>query len=104
MAVLFADGIRAVGSFHWFWNPGGKFYVLISGVVADLGLLGGLTLVFRRLNCHVKGCWRIGHHDVEGTPYKVCRKHHPSVPASGATAKHVADAHRAAMGSPEPAN
>ena len=40
----------------------------------------------------------------EGTPYKVCRKHHPSVPASGATAKHVADAHRAAMGSPEPAN
>ena len=29
------------------------------------------------MNCHDKGCWRIGLHKVEGTPYKACRKHHP---------------------------
>ena len=101
MAAVIAHGVRAVtGSFFWFWNPGGKFYVLISGVVADLGLLGGLLLVFRKLNCHVKGCWRLGHHDVQGTPYKVCRKHHPDVPDDGATADHVAQAHRLATGKP----
>jgi hypothetical protein len=49
-------------------------------------------------NCHVKHCWRLRKHAVEGTPYIVCKKHHPGVPAGAVTAESVAAAHKAANG------
>ena len=58
-----------------------------------------LTVFFtlwHHLNCHTKGCWRIGRHAVEGTPYRVCRKCHPTVPDKGASKHHIHEAHHAA--------
>ena len=45
--------------------------------VGELAILGALITGYRHVNCHTKGCFRIGHHPVEGTTYKTCRRHHP---------------------------
>lgn len=71
---------------HWFLNftginipsNGSKWYNFWSGFGSDLGeiaILGSLLGLYRHHNCTVKGCWRIGHHAVDGTPYKTCHKH-----------------------------
>jgi hypothetical protein len=55
-------------------------YNFWSGFGSDLGelaLIGGLVAIYKRHTCHVHRCWRIGRHQVEGTPHVVCRKHHP---------------------------
>jgi hypothetical protein len=60
-------------------NTSGYWYGWWSG-------FGGFTFMgltatwlhLRRHNCHAKGCWRIGKHPVDGTPYVTCRKHHPT--------------------------
>lgn len=71
-------------------------YAAVSGVlpilVATLGFSGAIISVWRHVNCHVEGCPRVGRYAVEGTPYKVCKPHHPVVP-DAVTAEHVADAH-----------
>ncbi|HEY0871013.1 MAG TPA: hypothetical protein VGD55_11490, partial [Acidothermaceae bacterium] len=57
-------------------------------------------LVWKRINCHAKGCYRVGLHHVDGTPYITCGKHHPTHPGSGpATAEEIADAHAMAHAS-----
>lgn len=70
--------------FHWFLtvtgsnNTSGTWYGFWSGFGSDLtefALLGTVIGLFRHHNCHVKGCFRIGHHPVEGTNYKTCHKH-----------------------------
>jgi hypothetical protein len=61
-------------------NGSGPWYLFWSGAGANLGELTiviGLASLYLRHNCHVKGCWRIGRHPVEGTGYVVCRRHHP---------------------------
>lgn len=61
---------------RWTWHdPDG--YNFISGPLADITLLGGAYAIMRKHNCHAKRCWRIGRHQVAGTTYVVCRKHHP---------------------------
>jgi hypothetical protein len=80
------------GTFWWFWDPSGHFYVFWSGLGGDLAYLGGVLALVHHVNCHAKGCLRIGKHPVDGTAYKVCRKHHPDVPTNGATAAQIAQA------------
>jgi len=74
----------------WWWvevhtgtvNESGAYYGFWSGFGSDLGeltILGGVIQIARHANCHSKGCWRIAKHPVEGTPYKVCRKCHPTI-------------------------
>jgi hypothetical protein len=61
-------------------NEPGQYYGFWSGFGSDLGeltLLGAIMGMWRAHNCHVRGCWRISKHPVDGTPWKVCRKHHP---------------------------
>jgi hypothetical protein len=58
-------------------NPGGGWYLAWSGIVGDLPELAVFALVWRRLNCHAKGCWRVGMHRVRNSHYLVCRTHHP---------------------------
>lgn len=78
---------------RWTWHdPDG--YNFISGPLADITLLGGAYAIFRRHNCHAKGCWRIGRHAVAGTGYIVCRKHHPHATP---TAEEILAQHRNAM-------
>lgn len=51
-------------------------YQLWSGFVPSLtvlSLLGTLASLYHLKNCHAEGCWRLGKHHVNGTPY--CRHH-----------------------------
>lgn len=80
-------------------NPGGDWYLFWSGFGGDIGLLGGILIFYKRLNCHVSGCWRLGLHHVEGTPYTTCRKHHPALPYRKISAMHVRKAHNKSKGS-----
>lgn len=64
---------------HWFWHPlTGLGYQFWSGIGSDLGeitLLAAIIGLYRHRNCHVSGCWRLGHQDPEhGFP--ACRHHH----------------------------
>lgn len=58
-------------------NVSGPAYAWWSGAGADMGelaLLGAVLGMFRKHNCHSKGCWRVGRHVVNGTPW--CNRHH----------------------------
>lgn len=69
---------------HWFLhvsgsdNVSGPWYGFWSGFAGDLAIFGGLFHYTRKHNCHVQWCWRIGRIPVDGQPYTVCRKHHPT--------------------------
>lgn len=64
---------------HWLGlnDPGGHIYLFWSGAGSDLGELAIVGVVWHRLNCSVKGCWRIGLRQVPGTSHVTCHKHHP---------------------------
>ena len=107
--ILAAAALVAVLAFAWFWahglqhwlavhtgtdNEPGDYYGAFSGWVSDLGevaLLGAIFGAWHRVNCHAKGCWRIGRQHVSGTTYVTCRKHHPD---GKPTAEHIAEKHR----------
>ena len=89
-----------MGIWHWFltWtgtnDTSGYWYGWWSGFASVLPEFAILGLVWRRINCHAKGCFRVGLHHVQGTPYVTCRKHHPVHPGSSpATAEEIAAAH-----------
>ena len=76
-------------------NVSGRWYGFWSGFGSDIGevvIIGALVSVYRKHNCHAKGCWRLARHPVEGTPYVVCRRHHPDGPPTHAR---ILAAHRA---------
>lgn len=79
-------------------NGSGPIYLAWSGPGADLGelaLLGSAIALYRRHTCHVdhpRFCWRPGVHLVTGTPFKTCRRHHPTVPDQ-ISAAHIAEVH-----------
>src|ERR1700722_1746218 len=93
---------------HWFALHTGilhggpdQYYNFWSGFGSDLGEATLISAVgigvytgARKVNCHQKGCWRIGHHALEGTPYILCRRHHPGVPTGGATHEQILEQHR----------
>ena len=61
-------------------DPSGYWYLWWSGFGAnfqEFAMAGAVVLYYRKHNCHVKPCWRLGRHSIEGTAYVVCRKHHP---------------------------
>lgn len=82
----------------WHWllhvtgadNVSGPWYGFWSGFGSDLGEMAIVGAVVRMVNCHAKGCWRVGLHHVAGTGFKVCGKHHPT---NGNSAEHIAAAH-----------
>jgi hypothetical protein len=68
-------------------NESGPFYGFWSGFGSDISefaIAVGIYTGVRKVNCHSWHCWRIGHHPLEGTPYHLCKKHHPDVPKHGA--------------------
>ena len=103
LLIAFYAAIR-----HWFALHTGiihggpdQYYNFWSGFGSDLGEATLISAVgigvytgARKVNCHTKGCWRIGHHVLEGTPYILCRRHHPGVPSDGATHEQILEAHR----------
>jgi len=76
-------------------DASGVPYLAWSGFGGDLGIVGALAALtwsfWRRHNCEVRGCWRIGRHQTAGG-HHVCRCHHPDGEPS---AEHVAWHHLA---------
>lgn len=75
-----------IASLTYLLHPmNGKGYQFWSGIGSDFGELSILAAIlagYRHRNCHVKGCWRLGHDDPEhGFP--ACRKHHTRADACG---------------------
>lgn len=90
-----------VGCVHWLIHvlglddASGHWYLFWSGVGADiseLAILGGIVAAYRKHLCHVGWCWRLGVHPVAETPYRACRRHHPTVP-NRVSAQDIAEAH-----------
>lgn len=66
--------LAQLATFYRIWSDPmhGEGYQFWSGIGSDVFLLAPFAWWFRHHNCHVPGCWRVGHvHD--GLP--VCRKH-----------------------------
>jgi len=80
-------------------DSSGGWYLWWSGMGANLGeaaIIGALFAGYKRHTCHVdhpRFCWRLGTHPVEGTPYRTCRRHHPSVP-DRVSAEHIARSYK----------
>jgi hypothetical protein len=97
----------------WHWievhtgtvNESGPYYGFWSGFGSDMGevvLFGAVITMYRKHSCHVHRCWRMARHPVDGTPYVVCRRHHPTFENHPITAEHVAKAHAEAAESATP--
>ncbi len=105
IALLFAffAAVRHWLALHTGTLHGGPdlYYNFWSGFGADLGEATLISAVgvgvytgVRKVNCHTRGCWRIGHHTLEGTPFILCRHHHPHVPTRGASHEDILEQHR----------
>ena len=79
--------------YHNFFSVSNGWYGFWSGFGSDLGELAIILAIWKKLNCHVDGCKRIGLHHVAGGHYIVCRRHHPDVSNAGVTVEHVHAAH-----------
>ena len=63
----------------------GSRYLFFSGAGSDLAYLsflwGGVVL-YRKHNCRMRWCWRLGRHeftDPHGVTRSLCYRHHPGV-------------------------
>lgn len=79
-------------------------YQLWSGFIPGMAIVtifGGVWAHIRSINCHVTGCWRIGHFLVANGQYKVCGTHHPDgvVRSGKITHAHIRQAHEASTAS-----
>lgn len=84
-AVLHFFGVepRSPSTAYNWWSGAGSD-------IAEVTIIGVVIERWHHVNCHVTGCLRIGHFPVEGTPFKVCRLHHPNIPSHGdITAEHI---------------
>ena len=63
-------GFDMTGNWYGFWSGFGSD-------LSEFAIFAALIAMIRKHVCHVKGCWRIGRLPIEGTPWIVCRKHHP---------------------------
>jgi len=62
--------------------PNYNFFSGVGSDISELTLVGALIGGWRKTNCHQPGCWRIGRHHVDGTPW--CDHHHQDARAKGA--------------------
>jgi hypothetical protein len=84
---------------HLIGTDGRQWYNFWSGIGADIGqlaLVGAAIGLYRKHNCHVKGCWRIAKQPLEhdGATWMVCHKHHPADQLTDATMQQLTEQHR----------
>ena len=90
---------------HWFqhifgfYNGGGNSpqYLFWSGAGSDLAyltFLGGAVAIYRKHNCQMKGCLRIGRHEFQDPKDSVkrnlCWRHHPDIASRQLTKSRIA--------------
>jgi hypothetical protein len=79
---------------HWLSYATGSYntqgtahnYNAFSGSLSDVGeytvatgLIANVIVAWRVHTCHMYWwCWRPGCHALDGTPYKLCARHHPA--------------------------
>jgi hypothetical protein len=66
------------------------------GLLIAAVLIGAAVGLYRKHNCHVKGCWRIAKQPLEhdGATWMVCHKHHPAEQLTDATMQRLGEEHR----------
>lgn len=70
-AILHWTGVDTQQSYFYdFWSGIGPV------IFGQLPILISLLLYFRHHNCHIKGCWRLGHPDPRGGGFPACKRHH----------------------------
>lgn len=79
-------GIKGFGPWYGFWSGAGSD---MSYLTAPVTLCIALAAWYRRNNCEVHTCWRLGRHDTLAG-HTVCRRHHPD---DKLTHQDVLDAH-----------
>jgi hypothetical protein len=88
ISILHSAGIDNVsGPQYGFWSGVGS---VILPPLFSISALGAIYL--RKHNCHVKGCWRLGH-TVPGTAYVACYKHNPGIVGKKTSLQHIEDAY-----------
>jgi hypothetical protein len=107
LLIVFFDFLRhwtAIHSGTVYSSNSPIYYNFWSGFGSDLGeatLIGavsvGVYTLVRKANCHAKGCWRIGHYPLEGTPYHLCTHHHPGVPTKKVSHEHILEQYRKSL-------
>lgn len=63
-------------------------YNVWSGFGSDVGevvIFGGAYTLLRKHMCHQGRCWRVGRHNVDGTPW--CNRHHEAARPAAAQPK-----------------
>lgn len=68
-------------------------YLFWSGIFGDLPLFGAAFVLWRKHNCHVRPCHRIGRYPVPGQTWVVCGRH-AGRRRRRVTAAHVREAYR----------
>jgi hypothetical protein len=76
-------------------DASGRWYLWWSGIGANLGYLAIVGSLYRRHNCEITGCPRLGRH-TSAAGHLLCRRHHPDGPL---TVKAAHAAHHRAVGS-----
>lgn len=66
--------VRALAHFFGLNSANGFGYLFWSGIGSDIAEVTLIAAVWHHLNCHEDGCFRLGKHRVDGTPY--CGSHH----------------------------
>ncbi len=82
--------------------PNYNFWSGFGSDIAEVTIIAGLVAVYRKHNCHVARCWRIGRYpftdEATGTAYLLCRRHHPGVGAAPVTARQIREKYRMYLG------
>ena len=85
-----AQGDGNSSAYLW-WSGPGSDLAYLTVFAAALG-------AYRRLNCQMHRCWRIGRHEftdpANGVARNLCWKHHPDVKARQLTAGRIAEIQR----------
>ena len=71
--LWFHAGLNS-GNSAWYLWPSGWGAIIIPPLLTAAPIV---WVLLRKHNCHADRCMRIGRFPVEGTPYVVCRHHHP---------------------------
>lgn len=85
-ALLVAFWPKIMHFLGWDGQTSDYYAAWSSSVPAIFTLLGMSTLItglWHGLNCHERGCWRLGKHKVSGTPW--CNVHHGNARAERST-------------------
>lgn len=86
-----------LGISHFLGFDGDSWYSFWSGIGADLGqlaILGAAFGLYRKHNCHVHRCWRLGKAPIQGTSWVVCHRHHPEGKPTQAHVDAIKQAHQ----------